>query len=70
MSKYLSRNASTVVIRDELGAPLGDTALANLASDGKGPRYSIINGRALYKREDLIDWINREAAAGAKVSGT
>ena len=62
MSTYLPRNGSTVFIR-ELGVLIGDTALANLASDGKGPRYSIINGRALYRREDLLDWINREASA-------
>jgi hypothetical protein len=62
MSTYLPRNGSTGFIREQ-GIPLGDTALANLASDGKGPKYSIINGRALYKREDLLDWIDREASA-------
>jgi hypothetical protein len=62
MSTFLDRNGSTCFIREQ-GVKAGDTALANLASDGKGPRYSIINGRALYKREDLLDWINREASA-------
>jgi hypothetical protein len=62
MSSYLDRKAATGFVR-KLGIPTGDTALANLASDGKGPKYSIINGRALYKREDLLAWIDEQASA-------
>jgi hypothetical protein len=60
MSPYLDRNGATAFIREQ-GVPLGNTALANLASDEKGPRYSIINGRALYRREDLAKWIRSQA---------
>jgi hypothetical protein len=63
MSIYLDRNTATGVIREQ-GVPLGNTALANLASDDRGPQYSIINGRALYKREDLLKWISDQATEG------
>jgi hypothetical protein len=59
---YLDRNGASGFIREQ-GVPLGNTALANLASDDKGPHYSIINGRALYKREDLLKWIAEQASA-------
>lgn len=59
---YMDRKRATQCVRDE-GVPLGDSALANLASDGKGPHYSIINGRALYKREDILEWIAGQASA-------
>lgn len=61
MSSYLDRNGARDFHREQ-GVPLGDTALANLASDGKGPRYSIINGRALYKAADLTAWIEAQAS--------
>jgi hypothetical protein len=36
--------------------------LADKATDGTGPRYSIINGRALYTEADLDAWIAAQAA--------
>jgi hypothetical protein len=57
---YLDRIGASAFIREQ-GVPLGNTALANLASDAKGPHYAIINGRALYQREDLLKWICAQA---------
>jgi hypothetical protein len=62
MSQYLDRKGATEFVRNQ-GVPAGNTALANLASDGKGPKYAIINGRALYKPEDLLKWISEQASA-------
>jgi len=56
---YLNRSSATETLRNE-GVEAGDTMLANLANHGKGPRYKIINGRALYTREDLLAWINEQ----------
>jgi hypothetical protein len=61
MPTYLDRNGATCFIRGE-GVPMGNTALANQASNGDGPKYSIINGRALYQREDLLKWISTQAS--------
>jgi hypothetical protein len=69
MSSYLDRKRATKCVRDE-GVQLGDTALANLASDGKGPKYAIINGRALYRREDILAWIAEQASAPPRVRRT
>ncbi len=60
MVSYLDRIGARDFLRAQ-GVPVGDAALANLASDGKGPRYSIINGRALYKPADLTAWIEAQA---------
>jgi hypothetical protein len=65
MSTFLDRNRATSFVR-ETGVPVGNTALANLASDGKGPRYSIINGRALYRPDDLLAWVNEQASAAPR----
>jgi len=62
MSKFLHRQGATEFVREQ-GVQAGDTALANLASKGKGPVYSIINGRALYTRENLLKWITEQASA-------
>lgn len=60
-AKYLLRDAATQCLNDEEGLKVGPTGLANMASDGKGPRYSIINGRACYTREDLSAWVREQA---------
>lgn len=60
MASYLDRIGARDYVRAQ-GIPVGDTSFANLASDGKGPRYSIINGRALYKPADLNAWIEAQA---------
>lgn len=39
------------------GLPIKSPALADMASRGVGPKYSLINGRAVYREEDLLDWL-------------
>jgi hypothetical protein len=60
--KYLDRNAQAQYLRDERGIPMSSQRLADLASDGLGPKYVLINGRALSTREDLDTWVSQEAA--------
>lgn len=36
--------------------------LADRASDGTSPRYSIVNGRALYTEADLDAWIDEQVS--------
>lgn len=62
MSPYLNRKSATDFIREQ-GVQMGNTALANLASNGGGPKYAVINGRALYQRDDLLKWIAEQASA-------
>jgi hypothetical protein len=61
MTKYLSRAAATKLVRDQ-GVEIGDKRLADLASQRRGPRYVMINGRACYTEQWLLEWIEREAA--------
>jgi hypothetical protein len=44
------------------GAETTAQGLADRASKGTGPRYSIINGRALYTKADLDTWLAEQAA--------
>lgn len=44
-------------IRDSLGGLLSENYLANLDSDGKGPRRVKFGRKAAYLREDLIEWL-------------
>jgi hypothetical protein len=60
--KYLDRNAQAQYLRDERGIPMSPQRLADLASDGLGPKYVLINGRALSTREDLDAWVAEQAA--------
>jgi hypothetical protein len=58
---FITREAATQLIVDS-GVPIGRTALANMASDGKGPPYCVINGRTLYRRHEVLGWLAEEAA--------
>lgn len=62
MPTYLSRAAARTYLREGIGVPIGDTALENMASDGNGPKYVVIAGRALYTREWLDAWVAEQAA--------
>ncbi|MBX5462974.1 MAG: hypothetical protein IRZ28_18035 [Steroidobacteraceae bacterium] len=44
------------------GLRITATALANMASRGKGPQYHVINGRACYTPDALDRWIAEQAA--------
>jgi hypothetical protein len=59
---FLLRGAAREYLRENPGLPLGDTALENMASKGIGPKYSIVHGRAVYRREDLDAWVIQQAA--------
>jgi hypothetical protein len=37
--------------------PISFSHLAHLACQGRGPRYAIIGRNAIYRREDLENWI-------------
>lgn len=50
-AKYLS----------DRGIATSAQALADMASQDKGPPYSIIRGRALYRDSDLDTWIQQQA---------
>jgi hypothetical protein len=59
---YLTRTDAREYLNTKHGIGLGRTALDNLASEDRGPKYSRIAGRVLYTREDLDAWVAAEAA--------
>ena len=61
---FKSRPTATKFLRD-CGVPLGSNALADMAYDGNGPKYTVINGRALYRESDLLKWLENQAAKAA-----
>jgi hypothetical protein len=65
VATYLLRPAAREYLKDVHGIELGVSALENKASDGTGPVYAKINGRALYKRADLDAWVAAEATKPA-----
>jgi hypothetical protein len=44
------------------GIPTTAQGLADKASRGLGPRYAIVNGRAVYTQEWLDAWVAEQAA--------
>jgi hypothetical protein len=62
MATYLLRADARTHLLDAHGLKLGETALENMASDGTGPVYVKINGRALYTRESLDEWVRVQAS--------
>jgi hypothetical protein len=65
MTKYLDRATATAFIR-AVGIPMGDNRLADLAYEGRGPRFAMINGRAVYTEQWLAAWIEAQAARSVK----
>jgi hypothetical protein len=65
---YKNRAQSTAFYR-ALGVQMGDTSLAEMASDGRGPAYAVINGRALYTEQDLLTWLAEQAKQPPQASG-
>lgn len=61
MPNFYSRDRARDRIR-ERGVPIGEDGLKDHASRGTGPRYSIVNGRAVYTAADLDSWIEAQAA--------
>lgn len=52
-------NSATEVLR-ESGLRVTDTTLESAAAAGKGPPYRIINGRAVYLRDELEQWLEEQ----------
>jgi hypothetical protein len=61
--QFKDRSASTAFLRS-CGIAIGNTGLETMATLDRGPKYSIINGRALYLEKDLLGWIDSEAQQG------
>lgn len=59
--KFKTRDQATEFLRDR-GVPTGKTTLAELAAEDRGPRYAVINGRALYTEPDLLAWLDAQAS--------
>jgi hypothetical protein len=53
---WFDRALAAKVIRDA-GIPIRASSLQWLASQGRGPRFIKVNGRAIYRRADLESWI-------------
>jgi len=51
MKNYLTRKE----ISEQF--PISISALAHYASQGKGPKFRIIGGKAVYLRDEFEDWI-------------
>jgi hypothetical protein len=46
----------------KLGLPLGDHSLTNMAFRGIGPRYSIMQKKAIYLKKHIDEWFEAEMA--------
>lgn len=57
MNDFLSRKTAAEWLSQRLGRRVTATALARHASEGTGPRYSMILGRATYRAGDLDRWV-------------
>lgn len=64
--RYHDRQHATAYLREQRGVTIGDSTLEYLAARGRGPRYVIVNGRALYTANDLDAWIAEQAAQPPK----
>jgi hypothetical protein len=58
---YLSRRKARTYVQKH-GIPIGRTGLEQLAHKRRGPRYSVINCKALYTTVALDEWIAEQAA--------
>ena len=58
--KVLLRDGATAYIRSN-GYACGDRQLGDLASDGEGPDFRIINGRACYTEAAIDEWLEKAA---------
>lgn len=68
MKKFRNRDSAREYLAETHGLEIGNTALANKASDGTGPKYTVINGRALYMDSDLDAWVAEQAKRGAQTT--
>jgi hypothetical protein len=55
-TKLLTRRAAAERVREKFGIPCAESTLAKRASEGTGPTYRIVAGRALYAEADVDAW--------------
>ena len=60
--KYLPRFPDARDYLREKGIDTGATGLKDMASRGTGPKYAIVNKRAVYTREWLDEWVETQAS--------
>lgn len=60
--KYRNRRLSADYLTNDKGIKTTEQGLADKASRGQGPKYVIVNGRALYTEADLDAWVAEQAA--------
>ena len=60
--RYLNRSGAAQLLVDTRGIRITAQGLADHAHRGTGPKYAIINGRALYTEDDPNAWIAEQAA--------
>jgi len=53
----------------QLGVPIGNESLRDMATRDAGPHYAILNGRAVYTDADLIAWVEKETVKPARLQG-
>jgi hypothetical protein len=58
---FLTRGEATGWLREQ-GVPAAHSTLQELAYDGRGPEYTLINGRCLYRVSWLRKWVEDCAA--------
>jgi len=64
---YLTRPAAAAYVAANTGIATTPQALADLARFGRGPSFSIIRGRCVYRRDDIDQWIGRQFAIGRRL---
>jgi hypothetical protein len=64
-SRVLRRADAREFIRRQ-GLPIAETALDNLASQGKGPKFTYGRGGSRYTEEDLLAFVEAEKARRAR----
>ena len=57
-SSYMTRQDAAVYLSGRLGRRVTASSLGRHASDGTGPVYHLLLGRASYLREDLDSWVD------------
>ena len=53
---WLTRTAAAQRVRDKFGVRCEQSTLAKKASEGTGPTYRLIGGRAMYSEPDVDAW--------------
>jgi hypothetical protein len=61
-STFLDRHGASALL-GELGIPCAAATLATLATRGGGPLFVKFGSRALYRRDDLVEWARARLTA-------